>query len=82
MSEIVPFPAVRRLGYVRNMARCLASYSIKGAERTLAAQLNAQRTAMLRKGVQREVVAREIRSLELAIRTALWTVVMRGDDVA
>jgi hypothetical protein len=33
-AEIVPFPAARRAGHVRSMARLLLSYSPEGAERT------------------------------------------------
>ena len=82
MAEIVPFPAVRRVGLIRNMARLLATYSADAAERTLHARLDATRDAMLRRGLAPEVVAREARALELAIRTRLWTVVTQGGDVA
>jgi hypothetical protein len=82
MVEIVPFPAVRRVGLIRNMARLLATYSVDAAERTLHARLDATRDAMLRRGLEPESVAREVRSLELAIRAELWTIVMRGGDVA
>jgi len=82
MSEIVPFPAVRRVGFIRNMAQVLATYSADGAERTLQARLYATRAAMLRKGIRPDVAGREVRSLELAIRTKLWTIVMQGDGVA
>jgi hypothetical protein len=37
---------------------------------------------MLRRGLAPEVVARGAPSLELAIRTRLWVVVMHGGDVA
>jgi|HubBroStandDraft_4_1064222.scaffolds.fasta_scaffold256822_2 hypothetical protein len=82
MAEIIPFPAVRRVGLIRNMARLLATYSADAAERTLHARLNATRDAMLRRGLAPEVVAREVRSLELAIRTKVWVLVMQGGDVA
>lgn len=82
MAEIVPFPTVRRVGMIRNMARLLATYSADAAERTLHARLDATRDAMLRRGLKPEVVTDEVRSLELAIRAELWTVVMRGGDVA
>jgi hypothetical protein len=82
MSEIVPFPATRRAGFIRNVARVLATYSADGADRTLQARLDATRAAMLRKGIRPEIAGREVRSLELAIRTKLWAIVMQGDDVA
>jgi hypothetical protein len=37
---------------------------------------------MLRRGLSPEVVAKEIRSLELAVRARLWMLVMQGGDVA
>jgi hypothetical protein len=82
MAQIVPFPAVRRIGLIRNMARVMATYRTDAAERTLQARLDATRNAMLRRGITPEVAAREVRSLELAIRTKLWTIVMQGDGVA
>jgi hypothetical protein len=82
MSEIVPFPAVRRVGFIRNMAQMLATYSADGAERTLQARLDATRNAMLRKGIRADVAGREVRSLEFAIRTKLWSIVLRDDDAA
>ena len=82
MSEIVPFPAVCRVGFIRNMARVMATYSADAAERALRARLDATRNAMLRKGIRDDVAGREVRSLELAIRTKLWSIVLRGDDAA
>jgi hypothetical protein len=81
-AEIVPFPAARRVGLIRNMARLLATYSVDAAERTLRTRLDATRDAMLHRGLAPEVVPREVRSLELAIRTKLWVLVMQGGDVA
>ena len=64
------------------MARLLTTYRAGPAERTLAAQLEAARSAMLRRGVAADAAAQEVRSLELAIRAELRTLVMRGGDVA
>src|SRR5260370_16279310 len=69
--EIVPFPARHRIGYIRNMAWLLAGYRPAAAERTLVAQLNAQRQAMLRRGIRPDVVEREACMLECALRPAL-----------
>ena len=49
--EVVPFPAARRVGFIRKQARLMAHYNPDAAERTLTAQLNAQRAAMLRRGI-------------------------------
>jgi hypothetical protein len=78
-TEIIPFPATRRVGFIRNVARVLASYSADAAETALSARLGTQRDAMLRRGITPDVAAREVRSLELAIRARLWVIVMGGD---
>jgi Family of unknown function (DUF6074) len=80
--RIMPFPSVRRAGYIRKLAWMMAHYRPGAAERTLAAQLNAQRRAMLRRGLSPEVVERELRALELAVRAKLWVIVMQGGDAA
>jgi hypothetical protein len=77
MSEIVPFPAVRRVGFIRNMVRVMATYRADAAKRILQARLDATRAAMLRRGIRPDVVGREVRLLEMAIHTQLWTTVMQ-----
>ena len=47
-AELVPFPAARRIGFIRNMADLMLSYRPDAAERTLAVRLDATRSAMLR----------------------------------
>jgi hypothetical protein len=81
-TEIIPFPATRRVGFIRNVARVLASYSADAAETALSARLGTQHDALLRKGITPDVAAREVRSLELAIRARLWVIVMQGGDAA
>lgn len=80
--QIIPFPSTHRIGVIRNLARAMASYSETGAERTLAMQLERQHEAMLRKGIAPEIVQRELRAFELAIRAQLWAIVMQGGDAA
>jgi hypothetical protein len=81
-AEIVPFPAARRIGFIRSVAALMLSYRPEAAERTLSARLDATQSAMLRRGLSPEVVNREIRTLELAIRAKLWTIAMQGGDAA
>jgi uncharacterized protein DUF6074 len=81
-AEIVPFPAARRIGFIRSVAALMLSYRPEAAERALNARLDATRTAMLRRGLSPEVAKREIRALELAIRARLWVIVMQGGDAA
>ena len=76
--EIIPFPSIRRVG-IRRRAATLLSYSERGAERTLAAQLKAQRMAMLRKGIAPDAVEKDLRALEMAIRAEMWRMERSGD---
>jgi Family of unknown function (DUF6074) len=69
---------VRRVGLIRKLAKLMASYSPDGGERALYARLNIQHTAMVRRGMPPDVVERELRALECAVRTELWGIVMRG----
>ena len=55
------------------------NHGADAAERTLQACLNAQYEAMLRRRIPPEVVERELRSLELAIRIEVQNIRMRGD---
>ena len=77
--EILPFPATRRVGYISNMARLLASYRPDAAERTIATRLTVQRQAMLRRGIRPDVVESEAYMLEYALRAALSNVMFGGD---
>jgi hypothetical protein len=74
---IIPFPSIRR-GSLRARAETLLSYSQKGAERALAAQLKASRAAMERRGIDPELIDRDLRALELAIRSEMWRIVMQS----
>jgi len=80
--QLIPSPAVRRVGLIRKLARLMAGYSAEGGERALYARLNIQYNAMVSRGMAPDVVERELRSLESAIRTELWGIVMRGGDAA
>ena len=81
--KIVPFPAARRVGYVQKLARLLVTYSDRGAEQALGARLQTQRTVMLRRGISPDIVEREVRAFELAVRAELWRVLLcNGGDAA
>ena len=72
MSAIViPFPAARRLHFVRRHARLMSTLSPDAAERHLRRQLRVQTEAMERKRIDRHLVERERALLEEAIRVEL-----------
>jgi hypothetical protein len=68
---------------MRHAAR-LAGFSHKTAEKLLAYTLQQQAATMARRGIAAEVIERESRSLERAIRAELWwQILLRpGDGVA
>ncbi|GGC70776.1 DUF6074 family protein [Chelatococcus reniformis] len=79
MAEIIPFPRTRNRRFILKHAGNIAGMSAAQGEKYLAnTVLKVQRETMLRRGVGSPVVEQEMRALELAIRAALWRVVMEG----
>jgi hypothetical protein len=72
MSEVIPFPATARAGFVHRHARLMAQWRPDKAERHLNRQLQIQADAWQRKGVIPARAAAELLSLERAIRAELW----------
>jgi Family of unknown function (DUF6074) len=79
---VIPFPAKHRFSLIKSLAWEMASNKPTAAERILVARLDAQRRAMVRKGVQGVVIDRELRALEYAVRGELWTITLYGGDAA
>jgi hypothetical protein len=78
---VVPFPQNRRRRFVTRNAVRLAGLPHTTAEKILAATLQQQARVMARKGVPPDLVERERRKLECAIRAALWQqILLRPDD--
>jgi hypothetical protein len=73
---VVPFPQIRRGRFIARHAIRLAGLPHKTAEKLLAATLRQQAEVMARKGIAAEVVERERRSLESAIRCQLWRLIL------
>lgn len=80
-AVIIPFPSARRQHFVARQAARMADVSESAAERILASQLRQQRDAMERRGIEPELIAKELRCLESAIRRALWPAIMTPGDV-
>lgn len=78
MAEIIPFPAIRRVGYIERLACMMVTYRPEAAERTLLLRLNGTYEAMLRRGIPEDVASREVQALEHAVRDELG-LVMAGD---
>jgi Family of unknown function (DUF6074) len=81
-AAIVPFPPARRRRFIVKTAVRLVSVPAKTAEKLLAATLQQQATAMARKGVPPDLIERERRKLECAIRAELWRAILAPDGIA
>src|SRR5258705_13223918 len=79
-ADIIPFPAARRAKLIRDVAAQMARRSIAEAEKHLHAQLDTQRRALRRRGIANQRIEREMRSLERAIRVALWSAILLRED--
>jgi hypothetical protein len=80
--KIVPFPQIRRRRFILKTAQRLAGAPSKTAEKLLAATLRLQAEAMVRKQIAPDLIEREYRALELAIRAELWRQVIVPDGAA
>jgi hypothetical protein len=76
MAEILPFPIVRRRDFVERQALRAAELSPNAGERHIRNQIQVQIDAMRRKGISEELITREVRCFERAVRAALWRTVL------
>jgi hypothetical protein len=79
---VTPFPQVRRRRFILKMAQRLARMTSRTGEKILAATLRQQAAAMARKQIAPDLIERECRALELAIRAELWRQVLVPDGAA
>jgi len=70
-SDIIPFPIARRRAFIQRQADHTTCLRPDVAERYLEYQLQVQRDAMRRRGVTEDLIARELKCMELAIRQEL-----------
>jgi hypothetical protein len=70
-AVILPFPLVRRRDMVHRQARRYTELNAAAAERHIEYQVQVQAAAMRRKGVAEDLIERECRSFENAIRELL-----------
>jgi hypothetical protein len=71
MSRVVPFPLARRRAFIQRQAKRAAVLNAAACERHIARQIEIQRDTMLRKGIDEDLVRRELSRMESAIRNAL-----------
>ncbi|MET4041753.1 hypothetical protein ABIC03_003444 [Bradyrhizobium sp. RT6a] len=75
-ARIVPFPYIHRRAFIERQAMRAAELNADAGERHVRHQVQIQVDAMRRKGIGEELILREARCMETAIRTALWRTVM------
>jgi hypothetical protein len=78
-AKIFAFPSTRRVAFVRRQAASMAARPPGEAQAYLELAIRRQRDALLRKG---DVVERDMKALECAIRCALWRSVLTPDGAA
>ena len=71
MATVIPFPIVRRRGFLLRIVARLAALQPGKAEKHLRQQLDVQAAAMARKGVAPDVIAQEMRFAEAFVRCEL-----------
>lgn len=76
MATILPFPLARRRLMIEKQARYAAEINSDAAERHIQQQLKIQADSMRRRGIDEDIIARELRCMETAIRAALCRVSM------
>ena len=72
MSNIIAFPLHRRHGFVKRHAERIAALGAEARRRYLTHQLDIQRAALERRGVELASIAHEISALECAILLESW----------
>lgn len=70
-AKVIPFPLARRSEFVLRQANSMAMRSPVLAEKYLSQQMRLQAETLDRRGIPAEVVAREVASMERAIRSRL-----------
>jgi hypothetical protein len=68
-ATVVPFPIVRRHGFIERQAEYASHMNPDGRVRYLSHQIRLQADAMRRKGISEDLVQREIRCMTTALRS-------------
>jgi hypothetical protein len=77
MAIVQPFPSNRRVGAVRRLAAQMLAYCEPSAEKLLQSRLRKHAECLAAKGVDPELVAEDVQRFHAAVRTEIWSIVMR-----
>jgi Family of unknown function (DUF6074) len=78
-AAVLPFPILRRHGFVQKQASHAACMNPDSSARYIEYQIQVQREAMQRRGVAEELITRELKLMETAIRRELQDSISTGD---
>jgi hypothetical protein len=82
MSKVVPFPLSKRRSFIARQAKRAAALNAAACERHIALQIEIQRDTLLRRGVEENILRRELKGMEASIRAALWEIIFRSGGAA
>src|SRR5882672_2330775 len=71
-TTVIPFPLARRRAFIDRHARHIATMRPEVGERYLDRQLQVQFENLERRGIDLDIIRREIVAMDAAIRAALW----------
>jgi hypothetical protein len=77
-AAIVPFPLASRRTMIERQARYASELSLDAAERHIQQQIKVQAESMRRRGIGEDLIARELKCMEGAIRRLLDRAVSGG----
>jgi uncharacterized protein DUF6074 len=77
-AAVIPFPLYRRRTFIERQANRAAELNPDAGERHILYQLEVQRAALRRKGIDEALIVREIHCVETAIRASLQRLLMGG----
>jgi Family of unknown function (DUF6074) len=77
-AVIVPFPLASRRGMIERQARYASELSLDAAERHIQQQIKVQAESMRRRGIDEDLIVRELKCMEIAIRRLLDRAVSGG----
>ena len=77
-AVVFPFPLARRQDMITRQSRYAAELNVHSAERFIQQQLKIQGDSMRRRGVEEDLIRRELRCMELEIRSRLLHLSVTG----
>jgi len=81
-AMVLPFPSTRRIRFLRRQAEYVLTLPPGEAELYLQVAIRRQRATFEKKGVERDLIDRDARALETAMRIAIWRAVLTPNNSA